>query len=616
MAEKVISFLKNTLSIPFMILGFMASDLMLRMMTQEVGFYDIHHSAPFLFTLFWSCMLALIFTSFPRRFGQILYGIVSLVFNLYACGQVIYYRIFDTFIWFNDIGLASEGSDYASYVLTLIDKSIITMFLFSFVCSVFAILLYPKRKKGFIELGVRLSVAGCLLLGYAQIPSRLGEVPEVMEWNSWKNPRVVYEQFTNQAFMMQVSGFYEYMAQDFMTTFVEGNMIDESAYADMASYMESLDEVQENSMSGIYKDKNVIIVMMESMDDWIISETYTPTIKMMMDNGINFTQHYAPIFSTGATFNSEFALLTGSYSPNSGSAAYSYATNDFSQSLPNLFKAAGYEVNSFHYNEPTFYNREQMHLAFGFDDYVSLLEETPDWHEAVLDESLASIDSVYEKMTSGDKFMSYVITYSPHLPYSTDNYVCRYAAELKPELWNGGIDEETNCLELQASLTDDFFATLLERLEEDGLLEDTIIIGYADHYSYGYSDSDAMQALSDASGAATVDAVPFFIYGAGIEPMSVDKVNATIDLLPTIANLFGLDVNKYYIGKDIFDDRYTGLAYFNDYSWYDGHTYYVNGDVAYTDGTSDIEKINEIVSNNIRIGEMIVTEDFFSFFEP
>ena len=80
MAEKVISFLKNTLSIPFMILGFMASDLMLRMMTQEVGFYDIHHSAPFLFTLFWSCMLALIFTSFPRRFGQILYGIVSLVF--------------------------------------------------------------------------------------------------------------------------------------------------------------------------------------------------------------------------------------------------------------------------------------------------------------------------------------------------------------------------------------------------------------------------------------------------------------------------------------------------------------------------------------------------------
>lgn len=614
MTEKVIGFLKNSLSIPFMILGFMASDLMLRHLTQEVGFYGIHHSAPFLFTLFWSCTLTLILSSFPQKIGRILYGFISIVFNLYACGQVIYYRIFNTFIWFNDIGLAGEGADYVDYVLSLIDYDILMMFLFSFVCTIMALIFYPKRKKSGFELGTRLILMGGLCLFYAMIPARLGDIPHKMSWDSWKNPRLVYEQFTNQSFMMQVSGFYEYMAQDFMTTYVEKNSIDASVYDEMASYMDSMNELEDNAMSGIFKDKNLILVMMESMDDWIISEKYTPTIQMMMDQGITFTQHYAPIFSTGATFNSEFAVLSGSYSPNSGNAAYSYATNDYSQSLPHLFKNAGYEVNSFHYNDPTFYNREQMHHAFGFENYISLLDETEDWHEAVLDESLASIDQVYEKMTNGDKFMSYVITYSPHLPYSTDNYVCNYAYEQKPDLWNDQIDEETNCLQLQASLTDDFFKTLLARLNEDQLLEDTIIIAYTDHYTYGYSDTEALEQLSEASGYANVDAVPFFIYGEGIEPMQVDKVNSTIDILPTVANLFGLEANQYYLGKDIFDERYRGLAYFNDYSWYDGHTYYKDGDIAYSDGLSDIEATNETVAKNIRIGEMMIMEDFFAFY--
>ena len=77
--------------------------------------------------------------------------------------------------------------------------------------------------------------------------------------------------------------------------------------------------------------------MMESMDNFLITEKYTPTLHYMRENGINFNQHYAAIFGAGGTFNTEFTSLTGFHSPNSGNAAYEFSKNNFSHSLPNIF---------------------------------------------------------------------------------------------------------------------------------------------------------------------------------------------------------------------------------------------------------------------------------------
>lgn len=615
MFSKTLDFIRKYVSACFMILGFASCDIFLRYFTNdEIGFYDIHHLAPFMFTLIHSCLLTIIFYSLPRWLGRILYFIVSLVFTCYACGQIIYFKIFNNFIWFKDIAFAGEGSDYANYVIGLIDENIITMFVFSLICILIALIFYPKTEFSWKSLGVKAILAGSLCMAYAQIPDTIGKQLRESRWDAWKYPRNIYDQFTNQTYMMQVSGFYEYMVQDFITTYITGNQIDENDYVQIHDYLSQMPEIEKNDMTGIFENKNIILVMMESMDDWLINETYTPTIKMMMDKGINFTRHYAPIFSSGATFNSEFSTNTGTYSPNGGNAAYSFSKNDYSQSLPNLFKNKGYTPNSYHYNFSTYYNREVMHQAFGYDDYVSTIELS-DFYTSIVDTSL--VDIAYEDMTSANPFMSFVITYSAHLPYSIYTDLCMYAMSTDNR-WNYDWNEELNCAHLGSAITDNFFKQLLEKLKEDNLLENTVIVAYADHFTYGFSDTELLENMSDATGAVNVDQVPFFIYDCSesIEPMTVDKVNSTIDILPTIANLFNLDSNKFYIGKDIFDPRYTGLTYFKDYSWYDGHTYYADGQVVFTDGTTDVDKTNETVAKNIQIGELIVVDDFFKFFKP
>lgn len=102
--------------------------------------------------------------------------------------------------------------------------------------------------------------------------------------------------------------------------------------------------------------------------------------------------------------------------------------------------------------------------------------------------------------------------------------MCAYQVENEPELWDYDMNNETNCIYMQAKITDNFFKELLERLNEDGLLEDTVIIGYTDHYTYGYSDTEALQAYTEAAGSPLVDKVPFFVYNYGSEELAQEVI--------------------------------------------------------------------------------------------
>ena len=109
--------------------------------------------------------------------------------------------------------------------------------------------------------------------------------------------------------------------------------------------------------------------MMESMDYPALANENTKNLSHALENGIWFSNYYAPVFGNGATFANEFCLNTGLFAPSDGTAPYAYAQNQYPQSLPNLFSAAGYSANSFHENYAWFYSRGTMHRAFGYEDY-------------------------------------------------------------------------------------------------------------------------------------------------------------------------------------------------------------------------------------------------------
>ena len=141
--NKLTALIQWLLPMLFMFVGFFSTDIILRYYTSDIGFYDIRHLAPMLFTVCWCCFLILLVYSLPRKIGRIVYFIIAVVFTLYGCAQYIYYQLFQSFIWFNDLAMAGEGSDYLSFVLGLIDNRLLSILLTGLICMVFALIFFP-----------------------------------------------------------------------------------------------------------------------------------------------------------------------------------------------------------------------------------------------------------------------------------------------------------------------------------------------------------------------------------------------------------------------------------------------------------------------------------------
>lgn len=111
------------------------------------------------------------------------------------------------------------------------------------------------------------------------------------------------------------------------------------------------------------------------------------------------------------------------------------------------------------------------------------------------------------------------------------------------------------------------FARLLEELEAEGQLENTVIIGVTDHYTYGFKDIDKLMELCEVEDTLLLERTPCFIWSPGCPDLEMDKTLNTSDLLPTVLNMVGCDRIESYLGRDAFDDTYMGWAPFPDGSW-------------------------------------------------
>ena len=99
-----------------------------------------------------------------------------------------------------------------------------------------------------------------------------------------------------------------------------------------------------------------------------------------------------------------------------------------------------------------------------------------------------------------------------------------------------------------------------------------------------------------------------------MEQMVVEKVNAQIDILPTVLNLFGVEyIEEHYIGQDILSDDYEGYAFFSDYSWYDGEHYVENGAVVRGEEmeTSALNEKNTLINQLIQKNDLTLKYDYF-----
>lgn len=591
----------------FCFISYILIDWILRATYIVYGVLELYDWISLFFVLGWCFLLCGIISMLPAVWKKIFMALSIVIYSILTLIHGAYINVFGKFFSFADLSLLQEGMDFMAASYIDIRKRIIACVLISVFLMIFAIYLSPgkhgMKKKDRIT-GVELIALGIIGICAAKIGIIVYDDPAA--WDATSQPGVIYEDFLDTTRSLLICGLYEYTSRD---VWILANPFDairmDEKVAELDQYFESrTDKKQANEKTGIFKDRNLMLIQLENIDTWMLTEQNMPNMYRLKEEGIDFTEHYSVGFATGKTFNTEFIANTGFVPQTKGKApSHIYSKNYYPYSLPNLFKEQGYTANSYHAANGAIYNRENVHHVFGYEKYHN-------WEQMGMEDYTMDSQMLnqFEVMVPSDKFFDFIITYSGHGPFSLNNAACKaHIDEVRAE--NNDPDKEYLYGLAQAKETDLFVEDLLNSLEEYGLLEDTVLIFYTDHYAYSMLDEEKELELKGTSDLNLIQKTPFFIWSAGIESEKIEKVTDTTDILPTIANLFGLDCEyKYWVGEDIFGKE-EGYAPFSDFSWYDGAVYYnsqYEGEV-----TEEIKRRDSEIEERIRMSWELLEADYF-----
>ena len=567
-------------------------DIIIRSFGNGTNLYKVWNIIPNLFTITWACLFIGISLSLKSKIGKWVYLSVNILFLIMFLTNGIYYSTTHNFFDFILLESTSEG---APYMMDCIKNCNVWIYIW-FVIIIFTIYIGFKKipKKDNFNYKNVIIVVLVFLLIHLLLPNLYGSANSSLEWNTWQNPRNIYKNFNDANKSMSITGLYEYTIRNFYITFLQTE--EEETSEDYEFLMEafSVNNNEVNKYTGIFKNKNLIFVQLEGIDDWLLTEKDMPTLYGMLNNSFVFQNHYSYYNGGGSTFNSEFAVNTGFITPLSYTQnAYSFNKNSFPYSMANMFKNQDYVVNAFHMNSGEYYSRQTNYTNWGYDKYYGLLDIN-DYKDKsyTLDRELINDVTFQEKMFSKDsKFVDYIITYSNHLPFTNTKGVCKLLYDMEMDL-NDTVDmgeesssmfvqlTEEECIRKQAHETDYMMELLLKKLTELNLIDDTVIVVFTDHYLYTVEDKTILDKYKNTSNNL-INKTPFFIWQNNMKRTNIKEVTSQLNILPTTLNLFGINYNpNYYIGSDALSSNYKGIVFFSDYSWYDGNIYVDNGVIA------------------------------------
>ena len=583
------------------------------------------------FGICWAIVLAAVSLILPRRAGRVFFGISYYFYLAWTLAQTGYYRVFGRMMWLSDIFYAGEGADYLGDVLGAFPAVWWIGGVLLLGLGVLLIWKFPKVQRGFswrLAFCVTGTIAVIVLTWLPEIVflRDLGVWGTRSEYAQSSSYRATYNTMYDAGNVYDICGMYQLTFRDVWKHEIYPlTPAYRSALAEQTSqineYFAQREEHQKNAMTGLFAGKNVVMVLMESMDDWMITPVDTPTLYRLMKEGINFTNFYTPGYGTARTINSEFCINTGIYLPTTGEYVFDYVTNDFSQSIASQATDSDYSAEVFHYNSPAFYSRGVFEPAMGYNAYNCYADYETDKNRLYDDCLLFDIPELNQLFFREGKTFNTIITRSAHLSYVYNEVLSHYALKQYPGYRGKYASQEEDCARVKARLVDDMFTRLLAELEKKGQLEDTVIIGVTDHYTYGYKNTRELYALSGVEHDLLLEKTPCFVWSVDSPSVTVEKTLNTSDFLPTMLNLLGIDSPYRYLGQDAFDPNYEGYALFPDGSWIcDGVACLVSagGEAEVIQNLNNkaiteqwFKEMSQKSSEYIRISNLLLTSDYY-----
>lgn len=423
------------------------------------------------------------------------------------------------------------------------------------------------------------------------------------EWNRFRN-------LWNRETVVRVFGIYTYQFNDLVQSLrprLNNLFGHDKAYKNVIEYYkENKYQEQQNEYTGIFEGKNVIVIHAESIQGIALNRSFnqnevTPNLNKLASEGIYFSNFYSQV-GVGTSSDAEFTFATSLMPSLNGTVFVNYFDNEY-VTIQKLLKEKGYSVTSMHANNGDFWNREVMHKNMGYDEFYDKEYFTIDEEIGLglSDKSFFKqvIPYLQDIKESNKKFYTTLIMLSNHTPFDdlelTDDFDTTMSYKLGNQTIKANPIEGTMLENYFRSVhyADQAIGQLIEDLEENNLLENTVLVIYGDHearidkeeydllYNYNpltgelYEETDENYIEYNKYDYELDKKVPFIIW-------TKDKTFNTevtipmgmIDVLPTLGNMLNIH-SDYQLGTDIFNIKDgDNMVVFTDTSYLTSKIYY------------------------------------------
>ncbi len=546
----------------------------------------------------------LIFFSFSLLFkgkGRVIYlFVIDIFLTALILLDVMYFRGFLTVPSVMILTQTANLDNLGGSIMSMLSGYDILFFFDFIILAIYVFLTrntYKKDGKRAIKTFIITLVLSIMYIGY--VPFNLNVLNNEDVTNAY-----LFDDYdpTNTCKYFSSVGYHIFDIHDVYVNSQPYTVTEDEKAAINSYYSWKNENLPDNEYAGISKDKNLIVIQVESLESFILGkeingQKITPNLDKLLKQSYYFPNIYEQV-NEGTSSDCDLMINTSMLPLRRGGTFFRYPNTNYN-SLPKILKTEGYESISIHPDKGSFWNyANALKGGIGFENFIDYFSFDVNEQIGMGISDKSYFEQVVPKLKElSTPFFAHTITLTNHGPF-----------DLPDELRKLSLDSELNNSELggyfeSVHYTDAQIGHFLELLDKEGILDTTTIIITGDHTGVHKYYNSSIQGLSTKEDWYLDDGeprVPFIIYDKSInEGKTFDTIGGQIDIMPTMLYLLGVDSNKYEntaLGRNLLN---TNRSY----------AVITNGDIKGTN-LSDEDKIQ--LGGILQLSDSMIRGDYFN----